>query len=104
MALRTDAEITFSGPPNNLTAIVALAVPDQRVLPVTLKIGGEPAVFRSYIKPFGADRSEIRLRLPRDTAAGTYSGVATWSGKPVPVEAHVEAVPRIRVQPQQGER
>ncbi|MGH7462679.1 MAG: hypothetical protein ACREMA_16850, partial [Longimicrobiales bacterium] len=99
MATRTDADITFTGPPTNLKAIVPFAAPDQKVLPVTLKIGGEPAVFRSYIKPFGNDRSEIRLRLPRETAAGTYNGAATVAGKPMPVVVRIDAVFRLRVQP-----
>jgi hypothetical protein len=99
-AVRAEA-ITFAGPPHNTAAVVSLGPLEDTVVPVTLKIAGEPAVFRSYIRPFGPDKSEIRLRLPRETPPGTYHGVATLGGKPRPIVVEVEPVVRIRVQPKQ---
>ena len=96
-------KFTLAGPPRNTTAVARLGVdaPAKAILPVTLKLAGQPAVFSALIKPFGEGTVEIRLRLPRQTPPGTYTGEAPIGGKQRPIVVEVESVTRLRMHPEQ---
>lgn len=91
--------ITLSGPPRNTAAVVRLETPRHRVVPITIEIAGQPAIYRAFVRPFGVGKSQIRLRLPHDTPPGTYSGESIIGGKPRSVVLEVEPLEQIRVQP-----
>ena len=94
-------EIVLSGPPGKASALVRLA-PGDRVVPITMKLADGPAIHRAYVRPFGENASEIRLRLPRGTPAGTYRGLAVLDGAEREVVVVVEAVPRISIAPRRS--
>ena len=93
--------ITLAGPPGNMAAVTPLAVAARTIIPVTIRIAGQPAIQRASVRPFGNGRSEIRLRLPLDTPPGTYDAEGVLDGKPLRMVVEVEPVIRIRVHPRQ---
>jgi hypothetical protein len=98
---RAATAIVFAGPPQNLSAALASQPPAERSLPVTIRIAGEPVVFRAHVRPLGPGHCEIRLRLPRETPPGTYQGMMVFDGKSHATLVEVEPVVRIRVHPRQ---
>ncbi len=98
-AARTGADIALTGPPHNASAVVAIEPSGDRVVPVTLQLAGGPAMYRASVRPLGAGTSELRLKLPRETAPGTYTGQATVGGAQRAVVVEVEPVVRIQIQP-----
>lgn len=95
---RQGDEITLSGPPRSMTGVYPFEVSGSTVVPISLSVGGESTIYRAVVR---AERNEIRLRLPGETAPGSYTGEATIEGKACRVVAHVEPIVRIRVQPRQ---
>lgn len=100
-ATRARGEITLSGPPRNMSVVVPLDAAMDGMVPISITVAGHPAIYRALVRPFGSDRSEIRLRLPGDTPPGTYAGESSIGGKPRGIVVEVEPVMRIRVQPKQ---
>lgn len=100
-AIRLGEEITLTGPPRNLTAIIPMDVVRGTVVPISVTSAGQTTIYRAVVKPIGIGTAELRLRLPDHFAAGTYTGEATLYGKPQPVFIEVEAVSRIRMDPRQ---
>jgi len=100
-AVRLGNEIVLSGPPRKVTAIVAIDVARTTVVPIAIRIGEQPSIFRGVLRAIVSGSSEIRLRLPDDMTAGSYAGEATIHGKPQAVIVEVEAAPRLRLQPRQ---
>ena len=96
---RAGGEIAVSGPPHNASAVVSLDPGGQRVVSVTIQIAGGPAIYRAAVRPLGGGTSELRLKLPRETAPGTYTGQATVGGTQRTVVVEVQPVVRIQVQP-----
>lgn len=100
-AVRAGEALVLTGPPAGAAALVRVP-PRGRVLPVTLKLPDGPAVHRAYLRPFGEDASEIRLRLPPGTPPGTYRGQATLGGAEVEVAVVVEQVLQLRARPKRS--
>jgi hypothetical protein len=100
-ATRGGEAITLSGPPGAIRAVLPIDVPRERIVPITVAIGGEPAIYRAAVRQFGAGMSELRLRLPADTSPGGYGGEATIDGKPRKIVVEVEPILRIRIHPSQ---
>lgn len=100
-AVRLGNELTLAGPPRNVSAIVAIDVARTSIVPIALKIGDQPSIYRAVLRSIVSGSSEIRLRLPDDMPAGSYNGEATIQGKPHPVIVEVEPALRVRVQPRQ---
>jgi hypothetical protein len=91
--------IALSGPPREVMAVVPLGMAGKAVVPLRLMLGGEPAIFRAHVRPFGQGASEIRLRLPEETPPGTYRGAGSFEGEERDVVVEVEPVLRLRVRP-----
>jgi hypothetical protein len=100
MATRADEQITLAGPPRSARAIVRLDAGGVRVATVALKVGDGVVVHKVYLRPFGADATELRLRLPRETPPGSYSGEVSLGERRTGIRVAVEAVVRLRVHPQ----
>lgn len=94
-------EIVLAGPPGKASALVRFP-PRERVVPVTMTMTDGPVIHRAYVRPFGQDASEIRLRLPRGTPAGTYRGQAVIGGAEREVVVVVEPVPRLSLAPRRS--
>jgi hypothetical protein len=94
-----EEELTLTGPPRNMAVVVPRDEFDGRVVPISISVGGEPAIYRAVVRRHGRDLSEIRLRLPEDTPPGTYSGEGTIGGRQRGVVVEVEPVQRVRVHP-----
>ena len=101
MSARYDEEITLTGPPRNMAAVVSLDVSRSTVVPVSITVGDQSTVYRAVARSLGDQRSELRLKLPSDTPPGAYAGEATIDGKPRRLRVEVDAVMRIRVEPKQ---
>jgi len=94
-------EIVLSGPPGNVSGLVALDVAKSTVVPISISAGGASTVYRAIVRPAGTGQSEIRLKLPSDTAPGVYTAEATFDGKPRRIAVRVEPVMRISVEPRE---
>jgi hypothetical protein len=90
--------IVLVGPPRGASAIVRETA-GQRVVLITLLLSERPTVHSAYLRPFGRDTSQIRLRLPRDTPPGTYRGQAPLGGEQREVMVVVEPVLHVQLQP-----
>jgi hypothetical protein len=100
-ATREGGAIALAGPPRSITGVVQVEL-DERVIPITLKLAGGIAAVGARVRPFGHRTVEIRLRLPRETAPGRYSGEASIAGTARAVEIEVESVLQLRVQPKRS--
>jgi hypothetical protein len=94
-------QMVLAGPPYKLKAVVHLAAISEKIVVIKLHIAGEPSLHRAYIRPLGKGASEIRLKLPHDTPAGTYRGEATLGGETHAIVLHVTPSIRTRVNPRQ---
>ncbi len=101
MSARTGDEVLLLGPPRNLSGRVAYPVAKSQVAPVSISVGDATTVYRATLRPAGPGTSELRLRLPGDTAPGTYTGEATLGGKPRRVRVQVEPLMRLTIEPRQ---
>ena len=101
IAVRLGDELTISGPPRNVRALVPITVERSTVLPIAINMAGQLSVVRAVLRPFAVGASEIRLRLPDQTAPGVYHAEATIEGKARAIMLEVETQPRVRVQPSQ---
>ena len=108
MAYAADTEqITLSGPPQNLQAIVQNVSMQKGVVALTLSIGNETGIHRAFVRPLGGDSSEITLKLPPQTAPGRYRGEADLdsgkegAGRMRAVMVEVEPVTRLKLHPGQ---
>jgi hypothetical protein len=97
-ALSGGARILMTGPPRNAKAVVRPAAA-ERVVAVRIDLYGRPSILRAHVRPFGSGASEIRLRLPRETAPGEYRGETTIAGAKHEVVVRVAPAPRTRVEP-----
>jgi hypothetical protein len=93
------AEITLTGPPHNTSAIVRFGPSVDRIVPILLTIGEQPAVYKAVLRSFGEGASQLRLRLPRETPPGRYEGEASVGGKQLGAVVEVEAVAKLRLSP-----
>ena len=100
-AIRLGGEITLSGPPRNLTAIIPLDLARGTVVSISVTSAGQATIYRAVARQIGIGNAELRLRLPDHFASGTYTGEVTLNGKPQAVFIEVEAVSRIRIDPRQ---
>ncbi len=100
-AVRIGAELTLSGPPRSVRAILSYSVERSTVVPVALTIGSRLSIHRAVHRALGSGASEVRLRLPDQIAPGVYNGEATLNGKPQAVIVEIEPQLRLRVQPPQ---
>lgn len=100
-AIREGETITLSGPPRNVTAPIRIDDPSQRVIPVAVKLAKGPSVLRAYVRPYGGGAAELRLKLPPDTAPGSYPGEATIGESTRPIVVMVTPEPSVQVQPSQ---
>jgi hypothetical protein len=98
-AARGGEAITLSGPPHNASAVVPLEAAGHAVVPITVSLASGPAIYRASVRPFGEGTSEIRLRLPAETAPGTYRGEGSVGGTARGIVVEVEPVVRIRMHP-----
>jgi hypothetical protein len=93
--------IALSGPPRNMSGLVPLDVPRSTIVPISIRLGDGATVYRAVARPTANATSELRLRLPADTAPGRYAGEATIEGKPRRITLVVDPVLRIRIHPKQ---
>jgi len=93
--------ITLSGPPRNATASVRLDDASDRVVRVGVKLSDGPTVLRAYVRPYAAGSGEMRLRLPADTAPGTYRGEVVIGERTRPITVQVTPEPSVRIDPAQ---
>jgi len=100
MATRGAEQITLTGPPRGAAAIVRLDAGGARVATVALKAAGGVAVHKAYLRPFGEGATEVRVRLPRETPPGTYSGEVALGDQRAEIRIEVEPVVHLRVHPQ----
>lgn len=100
-AVRLGDELTISGPPRSMRAIVPLSVERATVVPIALHIGVQRSIVRAVLRPLAMGTSELRLRLPDQSAPGVYPGEATMEGKARALIVEIEPQLRIRVQPEQ---
>jgi hypothetical protein len=101
-ATATEGAIRLTGRPSGVTGIVPLDPSKERVVPITLTVADQPTIYRASVRAFGRDRGRIRLRLPDDTAPGTYGGEATIGGERRKVVVEVAPVLRLRVNPRES--
>ncbi len=102
MSARAGDEIVLLGPPRSLSGRVSLPVAKSQVVPVSITVGEQSTVYRGTLRPAGTSASELRLRLPGDTAPGTYTGETTLAGKPQRVRVQVEPLLRLTLEPRQS--
>ncbi len=100
-AVRLGDELTLSGPPRNVRAIVPLHIERPLVVPIAIGVGERLSIVRAVLRPLAEGVSEIRVRLPDHVAPGVYRGDATFDGKTRAVIVEIAPAPRIRVQPSQ---
>jgi hypothetical protein len=100
-APRATGAITFTGRPSKMAAVVPASLTEDRIVPVSVSVAGRPTIYRAIARPFGSNQSEVRLRLPDDTAPGSYSGEGTFGGKPVGVVVEVAPVVKVRTHPRE---
>lgn len=93
--------LTLSGPPRNVRARVPFSVERASVVPVALNIGAHLTIVRAVLRPLSSSASELRLRLPDQTAPGLYPGEATIDGTARAVVLQIEPHLRVRTQPSQ---
>lgn len=98
-AVRLGDELTLSGPPRNLRGLIPFTVERATVVPIALNVGVRSSILRAVMRPLVAGTSELRLRLPDQTAPGMYHGEATIDGKARVLIVEIEPQLRIRVQP-----
>ena len=94
--------VVFAGPPHKMQAVAHLGAATAKVVVIRLQLDGEPSLHRAYVRPFGPGVSEIRLKLPHDTPAGTYRGEASLGGVTHAVVLQVTPSIRTRVNPRQS--
>lgn len=94
-------DVLLIGPPRSLSGRVAFAAPKSQIVPVSISVGDVATVYRATLRPAGGSASELRLRLPADTPAGTYTGEAMLFGKPQRLRAQVEPLMRLIIEPRQ---
>ncbi len=100
-AARMGDELTFSGPPRNVRALVPFTVERSTVVPIALHIGVRLSIVRAVLRPLASGSSEIRLRLPDQSAPGLYHGEVTIDGKARSVIVEIEPQFRVRIEPAQ---
>jgi hypothetical protein len=100
-AVSRGESVLLSGPPYNMKARVHLSVGKERVIALRMHSRGATSEHRAYVRKAGGDASEIRLKLPHATPAGTYKGEATFGGETHAVVIDVMPVLRVRVVPRQ---
>lgn len=101
MSARTGDDVLLLGPPRNLSGRIAYPVAKSQVAPVSITVGDATTVYRATLRPAGPETSELRLRLPGETAPGSYTGEATIGGKPRRVRVQVEPLLRLTIEPRQ---
>ena len=100
-AVRRGDEITLSGPPRHTAVVVPIDLSAERIVPISISVANQPAIYRAVVRAFGSGKSEILLRLPGDTPPGKYTGEGTVGGKTRAIVVEVEPDMRLRVQPKQ---
>ncbi len=102
-------QINLSGPPQNLHAVIQNFPMAKSVIALTLTIGNETGIHRALVRPLGRGNSELRLKLPPQTAPGSYrgdvdldgAGAGESDGKLRTIVVDVEPVTRVKVHPEQ---
>lgn len=93
--------LTFRGPPNHLTTLVA--IPEAAEGPVAAEAQLEGVDVESLaVRPLtreGLAMGRVRIRLPRSTPPGAYPGSVTIAGQEVPFVAEVEPRQNVDVVP-----
>ena len=97
---REGEAIELVGPPYKLAGLVRHPL-SQRIVPLALQLRRELTIVEAHARAYSNDTIQLRLRLPRDTAAGTYRGEATLGGETHAVVLDVQPVLDLRVQPKQ---
>ena len=92
--------LELTGPPHRLSGIIAHSVQERRI-PVALKLERELTIVDAHARALGANTAELRLKLPRDTAAGAYRGEAVIGGTKRTLVIRVQPVVDLRVEPKQ---
>jgi hypothetical protein len=98
--VREGGAIELAGPPHKLSGLIPHAL-TQRIVPLALQLQRELTIVEAHARAWNNDTVQLRLKLPRDTAAGTYRGEATLGGQTHAVVLAVEPVLDLRVQPKQ---
>ena len=108
MAYAADLEqITLSGPPQYLQAVIQNFPVEKGMISVTLTIGRETGIHRALLRPLGRSNSELLLKLPPQTAPGSYRGDADFDGdansgaKRRPIMVEIEPVTQLMLHPEQ---
>ncbi|MEZ4416098.1 MAG: hypothetical protein R3E10_10085 [Gemmatimonadota bacterium] len=91
--------VRLSGPPDRLSALVAVESTRSRVFPVRLRLNKDASIARLRLRPVAPGMSEARLRLPADTAPGHYSGEGEVQQEHWSIELDVEAREHLSVHP-----
>jgi hypothetical protein len=95
------APVTFRGPPNHLTTLVALPEEADRRVAAEARLEGAE-VERLAVRPLrseGLALGRVRIRLPKSTPPGSYPGSVTIAGEEVPFVAEVEPRENVEVVP-----
>ena len=101
MSARVGDDIVLLGPPRNVSGLVPIAVSRSSLIPVSISVGEESAVYRGTLRAAGVRGGELRLRLPPGTPPGVYTGEATVRGETKRLRVEIEPVLRLNLQPNQ---
>jgi hypothetical protein len=95
------AELRLSGPPQRVSGTLAVDIPKSTVVPISLSVSDEVAIYRARARAIGSGLCEVRVRLPRGTPPGTYRGESRFGDRTRSTTVEIVAKDRIRVQPPQ---
>jgi len=94
------ARVTFCGPPQRMSSVVALPDGADLLEPKALLEGAEikGLAVRSLARD-GVNMGKVTLRLPKSTPPGSYAGSLELGGRRIPLAVEVEARAKIEASP-----